>query len=115
MRFASTPDCSLVEKMDGTVIDEDEILQEKKSCVLMILKPGEAWTSASSSASIPVSVTTLSFPEVIPVSSMTSSIDVKDGNALSIESPVMITPVPASAEISAIATPSSVSKEGIQI
>jgi hypothetical protein len=41
-------DCTIVDEKDGSVIDEEEVLQEFKGGILMLLTGDEVWSPATS-------------------------------------------------------------------
>ena len=87
MGFGSE-DSSLVDEIDGTLVDEDEILHERTSDVLIILKSGETWMQAS-----------LSFPFIQePVESTLAIVATMASNVLACESQAK-TPTTASKQL----------------
>ena len=71
--------CSVVEEKDGTVIDEDEILMEKTTEVLMILMSGETWmppfATLSQSASAATDESISGCPSSGDLQTMTQTLD----------------------------------------
>ena len=71
---ASAVGSVLVEESDGTVIDDDDVLQERKDVVFMLLEAGDHWSCNGSAQDVqpPVPPTTL-LQQHPPVDSSKSS------------------------------------------